>query len=52
MTITLSHISAFRFHRIPPQVLDLLPDLERISSATGRKELEDLPAGTGGIGFP
>lgn len=52
MTITLSHISAFRFHRIPPQVLDLLPDLERISSATGRKELEDLPAGIGGIGFP
>lgn len=52
MTITLSHISAFRFHRTPPQVLELLPGLERVSSAAGRKELMKVPEAAGGIGFP
>lgn len=52
MELTLSHISAFRYHRIPPQVLALLPGLDELGCQQGRKGLAHHPESIGNIGFP
>lgn len=52
MELILSHISAFRYHRIPPQVLTLLPGLDELGHQQGRKKLSLHPESIGDIELP
>lgn len=52
MEYTLCDISAFRYHRIPPQVIMLCPPLSRPSIGKRQRELAEHPLASDALGLP
>ena len=52
MEYTLCDISAFRYHRIPPQVVMLCPPVPRPDTDKRRRELAEHPLVKDALGLP